>query len=165
MARFVNPLNRLNFVDANILDDVADGEDGAVNELVRLTKSEVVRLALPYSVKTEVKHPNTPPHVKRAANDFLCSEEVALTEPERNRYRDLLVAAIGDAAVQNIAADLFHVCEAAKYGGYFITRDKRLLNRSDVIRRAIDAEVITPSEFLARIDEAKRRARALEELR
>ncbi|MDA1101715.1 MAG: hypothetical protein O2967_22365 [Proteobacteria bacterium] len=39
MTRFIDPLCFNNFVDANILDDVADGEDAAVNEIVELAQS------------------------------------------------------------------------------------------------------------------------------
>ena len=36
MACFIDPLRVNNLIDANILDDVADGQDEAVNEIVRL---------------------------------------------------------------------------------------------------------------------------------
>ncbi len=158
MTRFIDPLLFNNFVDANILDDVADGEDAAVNEIVDLAQSGKITLLLPYSVQNELKNPTTPAHVQRAATLFPFSVEVRLTEGERRRYRDLVAAVKGDAKEKNIAPDLFHVCEAAKYGGYFITRDKRLLARSGAISSELQIDVVTPMVFLERIAEARQRA-------
>ena len=55
MSRFIDPFCFNNFVDANILDDVADAEDAAVNEIVELAQSEEITLLLPYSVQNELK--------------------------------------------------------------------------------------------------------------
>ncbi|MDA1101714.1 MAG: hypothetical protein O2967_22360 [Proteobacteria bacterium] len=85
-------------------------------------------------MQNELNNQNTPAHVQRAATLFLFSVEVGLTDGERRRYCDLVAAVKGDAEEKNIVPDLFHVCEAAKYGGYFITRDKRLLARKDGVR-------------------------------
>ena len=158
MTRFIDPLYFNNFVDANILDEVADGEDIAVIEIVSLARAGEITLLLPYSVQNELKNSNTPAHVQRAASLFLFSLEVEATEGERRRYRDLVAAVKGNAEEKNIAPDLFHVCEAAKYGGYFITRDKRLLARSGAIASILQIDVVTPTEFLERVAEARRRA-------
>jgi len=158
MARFIDPFCFNNFVDANILDEVADGEDAAVNEIVSLAGTGEITLLLPYSVQNELTNSNTPAHVRRAATHFLFSVEVELTDEERRRYRDLVAAVKGNAEEKNIAPDLFHVCEAAKYGGYFITRDKRLLARSDAIAAILQIDVVTPTEFLKRVAESRQRA-------
>jgi len=158
MARFIDPLHFNNFVDANILDNVADGADAAVNEIVELAQSEKIRLLLPYSVQNELKNPNTPAHVQRAATLFQFSVEVELTDEEHRRYHDLVNAVKRDAEEKNIAPDLFHVWEAAKYGGYFITRDKRLLARSGAIASILQIHVVTPTVFLERLAQARQRA-------
>lgn len=158
MTRFINPLLVNNFVDANILDEVLDGEDAAVNEIVSLVRTGEITLLLPYSVQNEIKNPYTPAHVRRAANHFLFSVEVELTDGERCRYRDLVAAVKGNAEEKNIAPDLYHVWEAAKYGRYFITRDKRLLARSGAIASILQMDVVTPTEFLERVAKARKRA-------
>jgi len=158
MVRFIDPLRFNNFVDANILDDVADGQDTAVKEIVCLARSGEITVLLPYSVQNELRNPNTPAHVRQAATKFLFSMEVPLTAEELRRYRNLVEAVKGDAEEKNIGPDLFHVCEAAKYGGYFITRDKRLLARSEAIARILQIDVVTPSVFLDRVAEARKRA-------
>ena len=73
-------------------------------------------------------------------------------------YQRLLAEASGEAESKNIARDLFHVFEAQKYGGgHFITRDKRLLKRSDAIAQALQIEVLTPEAFLEKVRMAKER--------
>ena len=47
MTRFIDPHYFNNFVDANILDDVADGQDLAVNEIVNLAETGEITLLLP----------------------------------------------------------------------------------------------------------------------
>lgn len=159
MARFIDPFHYNNFVDANILDDVADGEDAAVNEIVGLEQTGKIILLPPYSVQNELKRPNTPAHVQRAATLFLFSMQVGLTEVEQRRYSSLVAAVKGDAKEKNIAPDLFHVFEAAKHGGgYFITHDKRLLARSEAISTELQIDVVTPMVFLERIAESRQRA-------
>jgi hypothetical protein len=71
MARFIDPFRVNNLVDANILDDAADGQDAAVREIVRLAETRQITLLLPYSVRNELSDPNTPAHVRRAADQFL----------------------------------------------------------------------------------------------
>jgi hypothetical protein len=109
---------------------------------------------------------DSPKKFSVVCSDRFCGEEIPLLNALRrwrqwHRYYGLLEAAIGNAEIRNIAADLFHVCEAAKYGGYFVTRDRRLLSRASVIRRAIDTEVVNPSEFVAAVEKAKKRVQEL----
>lgn len=157
MTRFIDPFFSNNFADANILNDVADGEDAAINEIVELVQTAEITLLLPYSVQRELQSARTPAHVQRAASLFPFSMEVQLTEGERHLYRDLVDRVKGDAEEKNIAPDLFHVYEAAKYGGYFVTRDKRLLARGAAIASILEVEVVTPSTFLDRVAQARRR--------
>jgi len=44
--------------------------------------------------------------------------------------------------------DADHVFEASKYCGYFITTDKRILNKKDELERICSAIIVKPSEFL-----------------
>ncbi|MFN3078111.1 MAG: hypothetical protein ABT940_14815, partial [Alphaproteobacteria bacterium] len=65
------------------------------------------------------------------------------------RRCDFIKAVKGNAEEKNIAPDLCHVFEAAKYGGYFITRDKRLLARSGAIASVLQIDVVTPTKWVA----------------
>lgn len=66
MARFIDPLYHNNFIDSNILDEVVDGHEAAVQEVVRIADAGEITVLLPYSVCNEIKQPNTPAHVRLA---------------------------------------------------------------------------------------------------
>jgi len=46
-----------------------------------------------YSFKDELNHPNTPLHIRRAANTFLFTLKVELNDNERRMYCQLVEAA------------------------------------------------------------------------
>lgn len=155
--RFIDPLiYKMTFIDANILNCEDDGEGAALGRILKLNDEEGIILFLPYSVQEEVNNPNTPEYVKQAARKFLFSCRVQLTAEELERYRKLVDAVKGNAKEKNIKKDLFHVAEAAKYGSkYFLTRDKRLLARSQKIAQQMDIAVLTPSAFMEKVDESR----------
>ena len=57
--------------------------------------------------------------------------------------------------------DAYHMTEAAEYGGYFITRDPRLIKKRSEITRLLgqDFAIVTPAEFLDKYMQYERRAR------
>jgi hypothetical protein len=137
-----------NFIDANALDYTGGPEDAAVDKILSLVRDERVRLLLPYSVKKEIEHPNTPPEVKHRVSGLIYSMPVTLTAPEKvthQRIRDLIQ---GNAKPGTHDADAFHLVEAAKYGRHFITRDARILGKGRAIWDALQLRVLTPSQFI-----------------
>jgi hypothetical protein len=161
MSRFIDPFFTNTFVDSNILNGIASGADPEMEEILQRCDEHGMMLHLPYSVKAELDHPRTPAAVRAAASRFIFSIEVPLTEPEIRRYRDAVSTAVGAAFVKNVERDMFHAFEAAKYGGYFITRDKRLLARGRELSGALRIEVVVPADFLLALSRAEERRRAL----
>jgi len=158
MARFIDPLHTNNFLDANIFNEVADGQNEAVEGILRVYNEDALTLLLPYSVQYELKDPSTPDSVRKASQNFTYSIKVRLTKGEQELYDKLLAEVTGDAEPKNIARDLFHVFEASKNGGgHFITRDKRLLKRSDAIAELLHIDLVTPEAFLEKVRMAKER--------
>jgi hypothetical protein len=151
MARFVDPLYTNNFLDANIFDEMV-GSQEAVRATLAFYDNDLISLILPYSVQLELEDPGTPSAVKGAAQMFVYSVKVALTQGEQELYKKLLAHVTGDSKPENIARDLFHVFEAQKNGGgHFITRDKRLLKRSEAIAELLGVEVLAPEDFVAKV--------------
>jgi predicted nucleic acid-binding protein len=166
VARFIDPLYTNNFLDANIFDEVASGKNESVNAILRLLDEEAITILLPYSVQNELANPKTPEAVRRAAQNFNYSVQVQLTGPEVKLHAKLLADLIGDSEPKNIAQDLFHVFEAQKNGGgHFITRDKRLVKRSDLIAELLNIEVLTPEAFVEKVGIAKERKAEFERQR
>jgi len=160
MARFIDPLYTNNFLDANIFNEIAGGQESAVQEILHIYDENGISLILPYSVQAELEDPNTPAAVKKASQQFIYSVKVSLTEGEKKLYEKLLAEVTGDSKPENIARDLFHVFEAQKNGGgHFVTRDKRLLKRGNEIAELLGLEVLTPESFVAKVREAQERER------
>lgn len=44
--------------------------------------------------------------------------------------------------------DSEHIFESAKYGGYFITTDERILKHREILSAVCMAKIVKPSEFL-----------------
>jgi hypothetical protein len=138
-----------NFIDANVLDRTRGPEDAAVDEILRLHSEDAFTVLLPYSVKTEIEHPKTPPEVKERAEQFLYSMPVQLTTPEVATHARIRALIQGNAGRGQHEKDAFHLVESAKYGRHFITNDGRLLKKADEIWAMLQLKVLKPSDFLA----------------
>ena len=146
----MNPKLCNNFIDANVLDYSGSPEDKAVDMILQFADEGVFTLLLPYSVKAEIEHPNTPKEVKRKASQLLYSLPVQLTPTEMETHQKIRVLIQGNAKPGKHDNDAFHIVESAKYGGlYFITNDMRLLKKTAEILKAIGITVLKPSEFVA----------------
>jgi predicted nucleic acid-binding protein len=155
MKRFINPLFVNTSIDANIFDHMVGETWGPFRRILELYRANKIRLIIPHSVHTELLRPMTPAEIRAVAQDFIFTMPVGLTVGEVKERNRLLKLAKGNAELKNIVADLLHVAEATKYGGYFITLDKRLLKRGSAISDVMGIEVITPERFIERVDEAK----------
>jgi hypothetical protein len=87
--------------------------------------------------------------------------QTMLTAQEAEMRRKIEAALQGNAKPGKHAADAQHLSEAAKYGGYFITRDKRILNPSQELKALLppSLQVVTLVTFFEIFDdyEADRR--------
>jgi predicted nucleic acid-binding protein len=146
-----NPRYGNNFIDANVLVDRTGGpEDVAVDMILRLHEEGAFTLLLPYSVKAEIEHPNTPTDVKRKALQLNYSIPVQLTAQELETHDRIRTLIRGNARPGQHDDDAFHLVESAKYGGrYFLTNDRRLLDKAPEIWEMLLIRTIKPSDFLA----------------
>jgi hypothetical protein len=144
-----NPRYCNNFVDSNALDQAGGPEDAAMAEVLALAASGEFTLLLPYSVQAEIERTNTPAAVQQRAARLNYSLPVQLTAQEREVYVTLRALLQGKAQPGKQDKDAFHLVESQKNGGrYFITNDRRLLNKGAAIWRALTIETIKPSDFL-----------------
>ncbi len=145
----IHPNRGNNFIDANALDQTGGQEDAAVDRILALAADGKFTLLMPYSVKAEIEHPNTPVDVKRRASALIYSRPVQLTAPERATHKKIGDLIRGNAQSEQHADDAYHIVESAKYGGrHFITNDKRLLKFAPQIWAALQIRVLTASEFI-----------------
>ena len=145
----LSPLIVSNFIDSCAFDPKYEPEASASVEIFKLSESEEFILEIAHSTQKEIDHPNTPGWVKKLASGLNYSISVQLTPNEKKLLNDVEVILAGNGKIENIKQDAWHVFEAAKYGHYFITTDKRILARADALRERSSVNVLPPTEFLA----------------
>ncbi len=155
MAKRIDPRYFNNFIDANVLDRMGDGHDDAVDEMLSLYDDGKITLLMPHSVKAEIEHPNTPAKVKARAMGIIFTEPVTLTPNEVERHCQVRDLVQGNALPGTHDRDAYHVVEADKHGGgYFVTRDERLLKMGREISALLTTvEVVSPTEFMRKYQE------------
>ena len=112
MARWVDPKYFNSMIDGNVLTRTGGVEDAEVDCMLDIIEAGDFIVLLPYSVKAEIAHPNTPPEKKGRAARLIYSEPVQLTSPEQERLRKVCAILRGDAEADRHDADAFHVIEA-----------------------------------------------------
>ncbi len=151
-------------LDANAVDRDGGLHDGFVDRLLNLRQAGKINFVIPGSVRGEVQHPNTPTNIKSAVLPEIFSTGVSRTAGEHATLRQVRALLRGNAAPGKHDADAFHLCEAAQKcgGGYFITHDRRMLERREELRPLLGPafRIVTLCEFLETYDEfAARRPR------
>ena len=141
-------------IDANALDRDGGSRDALVDRLLALYEAGTINLILPKGVRLEMSNPNTPAHVQGAAPRIF-TIGVGLNADEQRRKRVIEAELQGKAKPGKHAADADHLFEAAKYTGYFITHDERILKRSGGLREVLPPSltVVTLADFLAIFDD------------
>jgi hypothetical protein len=142
-------------IDANALDRDASARDNLVDRLLGLSSAGTINLIVPKRVREEIQHPQTPAHVQEAALSKLFTIPVGLNLDEQRRKRIIEQELQGNARPGKHMADADHLFEAAKYGGYFITHDQRILTKAGRLGEVLPPSltVVTLIEFLAIFDD------------
>lgn len=161
MVYRIDPSYTNALIDANVLDHVGGPEDAVVDRILALHEEGKVSLLLPHSVKAEIEHPSTPAPVKQRALALVFTERVSLTPEETCRHRKVRNLVSGNAKPGKHDRDAYHVVESAKYGGYFITRDERLIKKRAEIAKFLGQTfaIVTPTEFLEVYDRVEKQTR------
>ena len=144
----INPLITDNHIDSCAFDPKYEPEDSASNDLFKLAERGLFSLNIAHSTQKELEHPNTPALVKRKANDRIFTIAVGLTPNECARRAESHRILTGKGNPENVRQDAEHVFEVQKYGGHFITTDKRILARANDLKRLCGISVVKPTEFL-----------------
>jgi hypothetical protein len=145
-------------LDANAVDRDGGPRDVLVDRLLGLRQAGEINFVVPGSVRTEVQHPNTPHDVKNVVLRENFSLPVGRTAAEHDTLRKVRAVLQGNAALGRHDADAHHLCEASKYGGgYFITHDRRMLNKRIELRPLLGPAlcIVTLAEFLDLYDQFK----------
>ncbi len=145
----IDPRSANNFLDSCAFDPKYSPEHEAAQMIRTLGNEEQVNLVLTHSIHKEIDHPNTPADVKREAGVMIYTIRTNLIPEEQARKARIHSVLTGNGKPEKYAADAAHVCEAGKYGGYFITTDERILSKRDELRKVSPAAtILRPSEWL-----------------
>jgi hypothetical protein len=142
-------------IDANLLDHDGTSRDALVDRLLALSSARSIRLFVPKRVRAEIEHPQTPSHVKEVGLSQIFTIGVELNSDEQRRKRIITAELQGNAKPGKHEADADHLFEAAKYGGFFITEDERILKRAGRLSEALPPSlcVVTLADFLGIFDD------------
>ena len=140
------------FLDTCAFDPKYAPEHEAAAEIWKLYEADVLNLVLAHSNQREVDHPNTPSWVRARANSMISTMSVTLTPNEQKRRDGIVVLLRGNSTSDKHLDDAHHIFEASKYGGYFLTTDRRILKLSGQIHDLCTVQVMKPSEAVARLN-------------
>lgn len=143
-----NPRYVHNFLDTCAFDPKYSPEDVAAQKILALWKSRQINIVLTHSNQKEIDHPNTPADVKLEAAAMPYTIQTTLTQDEVARENKIHVVLTGNGRPEKYAADAWHIFEAGKYAGYFITTDQRILDKREELQRVSAGQIFTPSEWL-----------------
>jgi hypothetical protein len=126
-----------------------------VDRVLQLRQTGKINFVIPDGVRREVEHPRTPQSVKDAVLPEIFTIPTGLNPQEQEFRRKLAAALQGNATPGKHAADAYHLAEAAKYGGYFITHDERILKKSGESQSLLPPsfQVVSLERFLEIFDD------------
>jgi hypothetical protein len=113
-----------------------------------------IKLVAPKGIRLETLDPRAPAHVRAAVTPMIFTYQVSLNSEEQRRKRLIEQELQGNAQVGKHAADADHLFEAEKYCAYFITHDRRILDKAGKMRSLLrpSLTVVTLAEFLEIFD-------------
>lgn len=145
-----NPLYTNSMIDSCAFDPKFEPEASASSEILALADHGKFQLMVAHSTQKEIDHRNTPAEVKKRATERAFSKPVDLTDDEQRIRSEIHRILTGNGKPENVREDSEHVFEAQKYGGHFITTDRRILDRASELEALCGICVLKPSEFLAK---------------
>lgn len=142
-------------IDANALNKNGSEKDGLVDRLLRLWADGTIMLILPKGVRIETLDPRTPARIQSAVSEMIFTNQVDLNPEEHQHIRLIELELQGNARSGKHRADAQHLFEADKYCAYFITHDRRLLDKTRKLRRLLrpSLTVVTLSDFFEIFDQ------------
>lgn len=144
-----DPRRTNTFLDSCAFDPKVEPEHGAAQKIRSIRQREQISILLAHSNQKEIEHPNTPADVKAEAADMNYTIATELTPAETERRAQIHNAMTGEGNPARYEADARHIFEAGKYGGYFVTTDKRILDRKSQLQALSGAVIVKPTEWLA----------------
>jgi len=145
---YLNPFNSNIYFDSCAFDGGSGSEQSDSIKCRKILEDSGNKIQILHSVQKEIDFPNTPDRIKKEAMSLLGTIETGLEKQEIEVLRDIENIIVGNGNLEKRRADCRHVFETVRYGDYFITTDKGILNRSKEIKIKYHIFLIRPSQLL-----------------
>ena len=149
----ISPWNTNSMLDSCAFDPKYSPEHESARELHRLCTEDDLPLIIAHSVQKEIEHPNTPRWVKAEAATRIYSVQTTRTTGELSRLRQIHEVLTGNGRPEKYRKDAEHVFEASKYSSYFVTTDRRILDKAGQLAEIVNVKILLPSEFLRLVEQ------------
>jgi hypothetical protein len=143
-------------LDANALDRDGTEMDRLVERFCGLLSARAIRVVVAGGVRGEVQHKRTPKGVKAMVLPQIFNLRPGLTASQQSDRRRVQTILRGNAQPGKHVADASHLSEAAETGcSYFVTHDKRILNKRRALHAALPPTltIVTLKEFFVLLDD------------
>jgi PIN domain nuclease of toxin-antitoxin system len=143
-----NPYDDFIFFDSCAFDGGSIEDQEASKEARNLLQKNTKKVMLMHSVVSEIKNPETPGWIQEIEPMSRQTVQLNLTNTEKETIKEIEEIIVGNGSLEKRKADCFHVFEAQKYGGCFITSDIGIYKHSAVIKQKYGLNIVKPTEFL-----------------
>lgn len=132
----------------SFIDSCAFNPGGPEEAASRRILAKWPNIIVAHSVQKELEHRNTPDDVKKMAQAFIYTVETELTPELLAKRAEIRTLIQGNAKPGKHKGDADHLFELYKHGGgYFVTTDERLLDRSEELFKKYFVTPIKPSDY------------------
>lgn len=143
-----NPYDNFIFFDSCAFDGGDLSEQKASEKAREILQMNGKKVMLMHSVDSEIRNPTTPDWIQEIALSSRKTVRLNLTDVEKQTLADIETIIVGNGKVAKRKADCFHVFEAQKYGGCFVTADEGIYKHSEHIWQKYRLNIVKPTDFL-----------------
>ena len=143
-----NPYENFIFFDSCSFDSGSEEEITASDLVQQLLSKNKKKIMLMHFVESEMKHPNSSGQKKHLTVNSTKTVKFNLTSEEKAQLAEITEIIVGNGNPVKREADCFHVFEAHKYGGCFVTSDRGIYKHSRTIFEKFELRIIKPTDFL-----------------
>ncbi|MBM7423282.1 hypothetical protein [Spongiibacter marinus] len=142
-----NPYDDFIFFDSCAFDGGCLEDQKASQWARDLLEKNKKKVVLMHSVVTEIRNPKTPGWIREIEPRSRQTVRLGLTSLEKETLRDIENIITDNGALEKRKADCFHVFEAQKYGGCFVTSDAGIYKHAAIIKEKYGLNIVKPTDF------------------
>ncbi|WP_299978940.1 hypothetical protein [uncultured Pseudoteredinibacter sp.] len=143
-----NPYDDFIFFDSCAFDGGSIDEQKASKRAREILGKNKKKVMLMHSVVREIRNPKTPDWIQEIEPKSHQTVQLNLTNEEKETLKEIEEIIVGNGSLKKREADCFHVFEAQKYGGCFVTSDVGLYKHSKAIKQKYGLNIVKPTAFL-----------------